>query len=478
MLSGVRWGTFNQVVQQATRLLVQIVLTRLLAPEAFGLLTLAFVIVNLGALFTGLGFTQALIQRREVSQHLVDAVLVGSAMLGMVLAGATFLSAGPLATVLGEPEVAPVLRACSVIFLFQGVEGAPNGMLRRALLFRPFVLSSTIAAVLGGAVGIGLAFAGFGVWALVGFAVSEAVIATSLAWVFAIRAGVWRPGWTFDLSPLRSVLGYSTAVTGNRLLFYGSRNVDNLIVGRVLGATALGFYGLAYRLMLFPIQRVTDVVSSVALPAFATLQDDRIRLASGYLRAVRALSAVVIPVTVGIALTAPDLVPVLFGEQWRPAVAPLRVLAVSGPALAMVRLNGNLFEGMGRAGVSLAISAVTLALLVPAFLVGVRHGVMGVAIAYTATAYLGLLPAAHMVARTAGIGVGQQIRNVLPVLAGATVMVGAVLLSVPVLPANELVRLVGTTVVGAGVYLATVALLAQDLLGDVVRVVRVGRKAP
>ncbi len=195
------------------------------------------------------------------------------------------------------------------MFLFQGIEGVPNSLLRRQMLFRLYVLSSTIAVVTGGAVGIALAFAGAKVWALVGFALTEAVVATALAWAFGMSAGVWRMRLTRDLRPLRSVLGYSSAVTGNRILYYGSRNVDNLIVGRALGTTALGFYGFAYRLMLYPIQRAADVIGSVTLSAFALMQDDHARLGSAYLRAVRYLAVVVVPVSVLAAVTAPHLVP-------------------------------------------------------------------------------------------------------------------------------------------------------------------------
>lgn len=472
--SGVRWGAFNQAVQQVTRFAVQLVLTRLLAPEAFGLLTLAFVIVNLGALLTGLGFTQALIQRRELTEDLVDAVFVGSALIGVAIGTTIAFAAAPLALLLGDPAVAPILRVCSIVFVLQGVEGAPNGMLRRALLFRPFVLSSTIAAVIAGIVGVVMAFAGAGVWALVGFALTEALIATSLAWVFAIRAGVWRPRLTWDLRPLRSVLGYSGAVTGNRLLFYGSRNIDNLIVGRVLGATALGFYGLAYRVMLFPIQRITDVIGSVALPAFAHLQTDLERLRSAYLRAVRALAAVIVPVTVGVALTAPALVPVVFGDQWQPAVVPLRVLALSGPALALVRLNGTLWEGTGRPGLSLAMSAYSVALLVPAFLIGVRHGVVGVAIAYTVTVHLAVAPAVVLVSRTTGIPVLRQLANLGSVVAAVGAMAVTTVLVAGALQdaTGRFLHLAATVAAGGLTYLTVLWLVDPRLVRESARMLR------
>ena len=474
--SGVRWGALNQGVQQVTRLAVQVVLTRLLAPESFGLLALAFVVINFGALLTGLGFSQALIQRRELGRDLVNAVFVGSGLIGLVLAGAVAVGAEALAAALGDREVAPVLRVLSVVFLFQGLEGVPNSMLRRELRFRSYVLSSTWAAVVGGAVGVVLGFAGAGVWALVGFALTEAVVATTLAWVFAISAGVWRPRGTWHLRPLREVLGYSGAVTSSRLLFYGSRNIDNLIVGRVLGTVALGYYGLAYRLMLFPIQRVTDVVSGVTLPAFARVQGDAPRLQLGYLRAVRYLCAVIVPVTVGVAVTAHHLVPVVFGSQWEPAVRPLQILAVSGPPIALVRLNGNLWEAIGRAGLSLVMSIIALVILVPAFLVGVRYGVNGVAVAYTLTAYLGLCPALVALRATTGIGLGRQLANVGPIATATAVMIGLAFLAGYAVPdgVGHLGHLLAMVVAGGAGYCGGLWLTDRALVTEALAELRPG----
>ena len=472
--SGLRWGTLNQVVQQATRLLVQVVLTRLLAPEAFGLLALAFVVVNFGALLTGLGFSQALIQRRHLTSALVDAVFVGSALLGIAIGVGIYTGAATLATLLGDAELAPVLRVLSVVFVFQGVEGVPNTMLRRALLFRPYVLSSTIGAVVGGTTGIVLGVAGAGVWALVGFALAEAVVATVLAWAYAIRAGVWRPRATWDLRPLRGVLGYSGAVTGNRLLFYGSRNVDNLIVGRVLGTVALGYYGLAYRVMLFPIQRITDVLGSVTLPTFAALQHDPARVNAAYLRAVKYLAAIIVPATIGVAVTAHHLVPVVFGPQWEAAVVPLRILALSGPAIALVRLTGNLWEAIGRAGITLGLSAIALLLLIPGFALGVHFGVPGVSVAYTVTIYAGLVPALFTLRTTCGITVGRQLRNVLAVaVATAAMALAAVAVDVLLAPADSHgLRLVAMAAAGATVYLVALHHLDRGLLRDAWRLLR------
>jgi O-antigen/teichoic acid export membrane protein len=469
--AGVRWSAVNQLIQQSTRFAVQIVLTRLLAPQAFGLLALAFVVVNFGSLLTNIGFSQALIQRRTLEPGLVDAVFVGSGIFGLALAGAIAAAAYPLAWALGDVHLEHVLQALSVVFVFQGVEGVPNSLLRRQMMFRLYNQSSTIAVLAGGTVGIVAGVLGADVWALVGFAVTEAVVATTLAWVYAVNARVWMPRLTRDLRPLKSVLGYSTAITGNRMLFYGSRNADNLIVGRVLGTVALGYYGLAYRLMLYPIQRSADVIGTVALSAFARMQDDARRLEAAYLRAVRYLAVVVVPITVLVAVSAPHLVPVVFGGRWEAAAAPLRILAMSGPALAVVRLNGAVWEATGRAAISFWISAVSLGVLVPGFLIGVHYGVDGVAWAYSITLYAGLAPTLWVLARTTGIRVRKQVVNVLPVLVAGALAAGVAVGVDAALPASagHLAHLLLMTVSGLGAYTGCVLTTDRQTLTEGMR---------
>jgi O-antigen/teichoic acid export membrane protein len=168
-------------------------------------------------------------------------------------------------------------------------------------------------------------------------------------------------------------------------------------------------------------------------------------------------------------------VPVVFGAQWLPAVVPLRILAVSGPAVALVRLNGNLWEAMGRAGLTLAMSAVALGLLLPGFVLGVRYGVIGVATAYSVTAYLGLFPAMVVTARTNAIGMGRQLANVFPVLVATTAMVVVGLLIDQWIPVGgDVVPLLAMIAGGAATYAVMLFLLDRRLVTDALSDLRPG----
>src|SRR5262245_38926147 len=201
--AGLRWGAFNQGTQQVVRLGVQVILTKLLVPSDFGAMTLALVVINVGSLVGALGFAQVLVQRHHITRRHVAVAFTTSGILGLVLMVAVFGGAGTFADWFNAPDLAPLLRVLSVMFLLRGFEGVPNAMLVRRLYIRDFVLSSTIATIAGAVVGVGMALGGAGLWSLAGMAVTESFVATSLAWAFAARAGVWRPQLAFDLPTLR-----------------------------------------------------------------------------------------------------------------------------------------------------------------------------------------------------------------------------------------------------------------------------------
>ncbi len=462
---GVRWGGFDQVVQAVVRLGVMVTLARLISPRDVGLMGMVWVVVNLLSVLTGLGLGEALVQRTDLRPEHTAVAFTASAMTGLVLAGLTAAAAQPVSHLFGQHRLVPLLLAMTIVFLASGLERTPNDMLVRDFRFREFYLSSTIAAVVGAVVGVVLAVLGHGVWALVWMAITEAVVASALAWTFALRAGVWRPALSRDAAAFRDLIGYGANVTGARLIAYGQSNGDNLIVGKVLGPTALGYYALAYRTMLMPIAKVAKVIGSTAFPAFAAVQHDLARLRTGFVRANRYVALVCFPVTIGLSVTAPLVVPVVFGEQWRPAVPVVQLLALAGPFISVTSLDNTLYEGVGKPRLGLRLALVELALYLPAFLVGVQFGVEGVAVGLLVSGY-GTLPLLFVVrARILQTDMASQLGPFVPLVMATAVMALAATAVRHLVPestpdAATLALMVGS---GAAVYLVAIRLSAPAL---------------
>lgn len=471
--AGVRWGVFDQVVQTAVRFAAMIVLARLVGPLAFGLMGMVWVIVNLLALVTGLGLSEAIVQKAEVDDTQVRVAFTASLATGVALAGVSVVGAWAAAWLFGEPRLVPLLVVMSVTFLFTGAEQTPNDMLIRELRFRDYYLSSTAAALVATAVGVGLAVAGADVWALVAMAVTEAAAATILGWILSLRAGVWRPRLGWDVAAFRELMGFGAFVTGGRIVNYGQLNADNLIVGKVLGAVPLGYYALAYRTVLLPVTKVSDVITSTAFPVLSRVSTEADRFRSGFVQANRYIAVVTFPVTVGLAVSAPQLVPVMFGEQWRPAVRAVQLLALAGPLISLVRLDNAAYRASGRPQWGLWVSTIKLGLYVPAFIVGVRYGVDGVAAAFLLTSVATIPLLVVLRSRLLGLGLLEQLGPFAAILAATVVMAGAAVGARAVTPGGELAQLGAMVAAGAVTYgLAVVVLdraLVRSLLADLRR---------
>ena len=470
--TGVRWGLFNQLVQQVTRMLVTIALTRLLEPNVFGVMAICTLTISLGDLFSGVGFGPALVRREVVTRRQVSSAMTASALMGVVLAATVALLSGPISSFFNTPAAHAPLAVLSVIFLFKGIEGVPNDMLRRDLHFREFVLSSTIGGVVSGIVGVSLAFAGAGIWSLVAYALTDSIVSTSLAWVFAIRAGVWRPRFGLHRKSLRELAGFSSYLVGARSLAYVQLNGDNFAIGRALGAQQLAYYGLAFRVMVLPVQKISEVLGNVAFPAFSKVQDDIRRLRAGFLRGVRTVAVVCFPVTIGIVVTAPVLVPVVFGPKWIPSVVTLQILALNGPRTAMIALNANLWQAINKPKWSLFTSLFGLPLYITAFVVGAWgfESIEAVAVGLTIAGTISMIPTMKLAGKAIKRSPIVIFEEVTPIAVSTALMAGACILVGLALPNSvaDVVELAAMVAAGAVTYLTAVRVLAPTILPELV----------
>jgi lipopolysaccharide exporter len=472
--SGVRWNLVDQLVQQTMRIGISIALARLLLPHDFGIAALAFVVSDLAKVFGDIGIAPALVYVRELRPAHVRTALTTGLVTGIAATAVIAVGADSLAGFFRQAEVRPVLMTMSLTFVLKGLVAPVQSLWRRDLTFRPFVISNSIAVGVAGTAAVVVAAYGAGVWALVTYALGESVVGLISAYAIVLHEGRHRVTFGFERSAFRELAGFGAFVSGSRICVYGRQNLDNVIVGRFLGATALGFYDFAYNLMLYPIQRLSSVVSSVSYPAFAQLRDEGQRMAQGFTRALRMICVVTFPITVASSVAASLYVPLVFGERWIPAVTTVQVLALNGVRLSMTSLNGTIMESSGRPGWNLILNVGILALAVPGFLIAVPFGITAVALAFTAAGALSLPVSMQLAARRAHTPVRAQLRAVrVPAVASigmALVMLG--LMAVTRHVVTRFTELVVIVIAGGSFYLLTVRWLDPSLLMDAVATVR------
>lgn len=462
--SGTRWMTLSFGAVQAIRLLAQVVLARILAPEHFGLMAMALVVMQFLDLFRDLGTRSAIVQRETISRGFLSSMFFVNLAMGLILAVGIAATAPLVSLAFGEPQLVPLLQVLALATLMTSAGLVQEALMHRHMRFRTLAVVQLVGAVGYGGVAVGLAVAGLGVWALVLSTVVSAALSTLAAWSLS----PWRPGWHFSWSDPRAVAGYSLNISGAESAGYLLGVADRLIIGRALGSIMLGYWAMAGRVFVYPIQAVVHVLHQVLFPALARLEDDGER-GRYYLRAVSVVAMVSLPAMAGLAVVARPFVDVVLGEQWLPAVPLIMLVAPVGALDAMMGTTGVLLKAIGRTDRMLRISLFSAAAVVASILLGVPWGVNGVAVAY-AVAHLALLyPTFSISLRLIGLRFADFVRAVAPYVTATLAMVAATGLAVGMTTAASLaawaVLLTGIAV-GAAVYGGLMLTFRPAAVGD------------
>jgi len=442
-----------------------IVLARIIAPEQFGLVALATVFITFLDVVADGGVAQALVyldRSRETTRSAMLLALVA----GSIMAGSVLLCAPAIATFFHESDVVGLTRALSAVLFVGSLSSVPEALLRRALAYRRLAGAAVLRAVITGVTSIGLAVAGLDAWAIVWGTIAGATGYTVACWGMARRVMDLRV-WLVSGRDLGVVARYGIPAAAGILLSRLIFDLDYLIVGRRLGPEPLGFYTVAFRLPELAILNIFFVISSVTFPLYSRARSNPSRLRSGYLSSVRLQAIYGVSAGVGLAMVSPIAVPVLLGDNWLPAVECLAALGIYA-ALRSVGAGANdLYKAIGRPAISVWVSLLRLAILVPVLLWAARYGINEVAWAQAVLAGTFVILMQGVAIRVLGVPVSHFVRAILPALLCGGAVAVTVWPIVHLLPASALLRLVVSVPVGALAVVATLFLAAPSAVRDV-----------
>jgi O-antigen/teichoic acid export membrane protein len=285
-----------------------------------------------------------------------------------------------------------------IIASFSVVQSA---LLQRQMQFNKVAIITAVGIMTGGVAGIISAISHLGVWSLV----IQYLITCLISTLLYIIVSKWKPGFHFRWGDIRQVWGFSAFLTGFNLSNYSARNADNLIVGRMLGATSLGAYALAYRMMVYPISNLTSVIQQAVLPLFSRVQDEKEKLSRSFIKSSRYQAFLITPLMLGLAVMANEFILVFFGERWAAAVPVLAILCLVAVFQPYVMYFTVVLISKGLTKVLFYWSLTTTVVLIIAFLVSVQWGIVGVAVAYLIIQVIIAVASIPILFRMAGISV-------------------------------------------------------------------------
>lgn len=376
-LGGLFWMYSGKTVFVILRAVVLIVLARLLTPEDYGLVSAALLFVNFIQLFSQLGVGPALVQRSELEERHLKTAFTVFTLSGIFFAAAVGLSAPFINNFFHDIDgLIPVLRVAVLAFPIQGFTAVPIALMRRELRFRELAKIDVLAYGGGyGIVGIGLAFLGFGAWALVGAVIAR----VSIAGILLMMAQPYSKKLYFERQAFQELMRFGGGFTIARLLDYVGSQGDNAMVGRELGAEPLGIYGRAFQLITIPSDLFGVVLDEVLFPSMAKLQDDIERLKLAYRYGLSLYSLVLLPFSAIALILAPEIVSVLLGKQWGAVVLPFQILVAAMLFRAGNRTNNSVAHAKGAVYSRSWRQAIFAVTILGGAWIGSRWGVEGVA---------------------------------------------------------------------------------------------------
>ncbi|QEO14166.1 lipopolysaccharide biosynthesis protein [Agromyces intestinalis] len=374
---------------QLVRVLVQlagiVVLARLLTPADYGVLAMVLAIIGVGEVFRDFGLSAAAVQAREVTHAQRTNLFWINTGIGALLAVAVCAASGPIAAFYGDPRLQPVAIALSATFLLNGLATQFRADLNRRMRFMRLSSAEIAGQIAGLVVGVWLALGGAGYGALV----AQQLVVAAATLVALVAVTGWWPGLPSRGVPMRGFLRFGGNLVASQLVAYASRNVDSVVIGATVGASALGLYNRAFQLMLMPLNQVNAPSTRVALPVLSRLQDSPARYAEFIgLGQAFMLNLVGAILAFGCAQAGP-LIDLALGAQWEPAVPIFRILAVAGFFQAAGYATYWVFLSKGLTGAHLAYTLATRPVMIGLIVLGSFWGVLGVAAVFAiATAVL------------------------------------------------------------------------------------------
>lgn len=462
-------GSFYTALSQGVTVGCQIgsviILSRLLTAMDFGLIAMIGPVIAFLSMFKEMGLLQAVIQKRTLTYGQLNSLFWINIGVSLVLTIFLILMAPLIARFYNEPELTWLIRVMALNMILTALGAQHFALLNRRMIFGRIAINASVVAVCTLGVSICWALISPTPWALVAGTVAGAVVGTVMVWVWV----PWVPSRPAIAPGTADLVGFGAGVTGFKLANFFSRNLDNILIGRVWGSSALGLYDRAYKLLLFPLNRVAQPLSQVMVPVLSRMQDEPNRYAHAFFRVFGLMQLAILPGVAAMAAMADTAVPFLLGAQWAASAPIFAALALAGLAQPLANPTGWLFVSQGRT-TEMAWWGLTSALIsCAAFVWGVQYGVVEVASAYAAVSIAKLVPLWFLICRKGPVRSDSIRTRIIPLLCAGLITYLAIMFARDILPEAALVKLLSGTalcyVVFAGVL--TLSPFGRQILAEV-----------
>lgn len=459
-VKGTIWSSVERFSVQGIAFVVMIVMARILTPEDYGLVGMVTIFIAVSQSLVDSGFSQALIRKQDRTETDNSTVFFFNIAVGLFLYLILFLCAPLIARFYDQPLLTPLTRLISLSVLINSFVVVQRALLTVKIDFKTQAKASLSAAIIAGAVGITMAYTGFGVWAIVWYQLVNLAVNVGLLWVFSR----WRPRLLYSWDSFRELFSFGSKLALSGIIDTLYNNIYLIVIGKVFKASDLGYYTRSSQFAQFPSSNLSAIMQRVTFPVLCTIQDDDDRLRSVYRRFLRLSAFVVFPLMCGLAGVSYPFIRLILGEKWLFSAELLQIICLSMMWYPVHAINLNLLQVKGRSDLFLRLEIVKKCLGVAVLCATVPLGLVAMCWGSLLSSILCLVINTHYTGKLIQVGFLMQMRDLLPTLLYSLSMGAFVLLTVNVIPGSDWLRLTSGILTGIIFFLiATTLTRSRDL---------------
>lgn len=410
VIKNMAWRFAERCGAQGVAFVVSVVLARILAPEEYGTVALVTVFIAIMQVFVWGGFPTAIVQKKEASALDFSTHFWFNLFLCTAMYGILYIAAPSIAAFYEIEELTVIVRVSGLSIVFAGIQAVHLAVITRNMQFKKFFYSTIGATVFSGAVGIGMAYSGFGAWALVGQTLTSAIVSAA---ILSLVSG-FTPKFMFSFKSLKEIFSFAWKLLVGNIVSNIYTNLCTLIIGKVYSTTDLAYYNKGENFPKLVISNLNTTIGSVLFPAMARVQDDKMHLKSIMRRSIKTTGYLVWPCMIGLIVCAEPLVAWMYTEKWLFSVPFMRLFCISYAFMPMQTANQQAINAIGRSDISMKLQIIGKTVGVLTILVTMQFGVFAIAVGTVAVAIFEVFIRVAPNKKLIDYGYIEQIKDILP----------------------------------------------------------------
>lgn len=457
--NGIGWSSIERFSLQGVSFVVQLILARLLTPSDYGIIGMLAIFMQLAQVLIDSGFANALIRKQNCTQRDYSTVFYYNLAFSVSIYILFFFVAPFVANFYHMPTIIPVMRWISLTLIFNSLSIIPKTILIKDIDFKKQTLISFTSALISGTIGIVSAFLGIGVWALVVQQISLSVC-IFVMYIFVVR---WTPLLVFDKNVFKELFNFGSKLLLSSIIGTIYKNLYTLFIGKKFSATDLGYYTRAEHFAMFPSNNIGNIITRVAYPIFAKVQNDNNRLRTYYQQMIRYSSFIIFPLMIGLCATSKPFILFFLTEKWLGIVVILQILCIDWMLDHITLLNLNLLYVKGRSDLALRLEIIKKIIAITILIISLRWGLIGVCWGRVAYSIIATVMNTYYTKKLIQLSFLQQMKDILPFLLVSIVMGISVRLCIAVISTPVLQLFVGI-LIGAIIYVGLSLIFFRNIL--------------